>query len=183
MNLSRLELLGDHTLKTFASHRGTGIGALAATLIFAAGVCFAGDKADTKANQSTFRGLLGSANSKIKREGNKTELWAGGARSGPGAKWYDFTGPPLPPEETPFGIGKDRIPSIDDPLFVSPDDSRLLKFGTSHYRKEEQAKTNAEINIIGFVQGGEARAYPIGLLDRHELVNDTIGGKPVVVGW
>ena len=148
-----------------------------------ASVCFAGDKADTKSKTPKFRGLLGSDNSKIKREGDKTYLWAGGDRSGPGAKWYDFTGSPIPPEEMQFGIGKDRIESIDDPLFVSPDDSRLLKYGRSRYRKEEQAKTNDEINIIGFVQGGEARAYPIGLLDRHELVNDKIGGKPVVVGW
>ena len=170
-------------LKTFASPRGIGIGAFAATFMLVASVCFAGDKADTKSKTPKFRGLLGSDNSKIKREGDKTYLWAGGDQSGPGAKWYDFTGSPIPPEEMQFGIGKDRIASIDDPLFVSPDDSRLLKYGRSRYRKEEQAKTNDEINIIGFVQGGEARAYPIGLLDRHELVNDKIGGKPVVVGW
>ena len=170
-------------LKTFASPRGIGIGAFAATFMLVASVCFAGDKADTKSKTPKFRGLLGSDNSKIKREGDKTYLWAGGDRSGPGANWYDFTGSPIPPEEMQFGIGKDRIASIDDPLFVSPDDSRLLKYGRSRYRKEEQAKTNDEINIIGFVQGGEARAYPIGLLDRHELVNDKIGGKPVVVGW
>ena len=170
-------------LKTFASPRGIGIGAFAATFMLVASVCFASDKADTKSKTPKFRGLLGSDNSKIKREGDKTYLWAGGDRSGPGAKWYDFTGSPIPPEEMQFGIGKDRIESIDDPLFVSPDDSRLLKYGRSRYRKEEQAKTNDEINIIGFVQGGEARAYPIGLLDRHELVNDKIGGKPVVVGW
>ena len=170
-------------MKTFASRRGTGIGALAAALMFVAGVCFADDKDDTTATKPEFRRQLGSASSKIKREGDKTYVWAGGKPSGPGAKWYDFTGSLIPPEELQFGIGKDAISSIDDPLFVSPDDSRLLKFGTSHYRKEEQAKTNDEINIIGFVEGGEARAYPIGLLDRHELVNDTIGGKPVVVGW
>jgi len=170
-------------LKTFASPRGIGIGAFAAAFMLVAGVCFAGDKADTKSKTPKFRGLLVSDNSKIKREGDKTYIWAGGKPSGPESKWYEFTGSLIPPEEVQFGIGKDRIPSIDDPLFVSPDDSRLLEYGTSHYRKEEQAKTNDEIKVIGFVQGGEARAYPIGLLDRHEVVNDKIGGKPVAVGW
>ena len=151
--------------------------------MLASGVSFADDKADTKATKPEFRRQLGSASSKIRREGDKTYVWAGGKPSGPDAKWYDFTGSTIPPEELQFGIGKDAIPSIDDPLFVKPDDSRLLKYGKSRYRKEEQAKTNDEINIIGYVQDGEAKAYPIGLLDRHELVNDKIGGKPVVVGW
>lgn len=154
-----------------------------ATLLFGAGLGLAADETGAKSKTPEFRRQLGLSSSKIKREGDKTYVWAGGDKSGPGAKWYDFTGSPIPPEELQFGIGKDRIPSIDDPLFVKPDDSRLLKYGKSRYRKEDQAKTNDEINIIGYVQGGEARAYPIGLLDRHELVNDKIGGKPVVVGW
>ena len=33
----------------------------------------------------------------------------------------------IKPEQLQFGIGKDSIRSIDDPLFVSPDDPRLLK--------------------------------------------------------
>ncbi len=154
-----------------------------ATLMLGAGVCLAADETGTKSKTPEFRRQLGRTSSKIKREGDKTYVWAGGKLSGPDAQWYDFTDSLLPPEELQFGIGKDRIASIDDPLFVSPDDSRLLKFGRSRYRKEEQAKTNDEIKVIGFVVGGEARAYPIGLLDRHELVNDQIGGKPVVVGW
>ena len=40
-----------------------------------------------------------------------------------------------------------------------------------------------EIMVIGFAVGTEARAYPVGLLDHHELVNDSLGGKPVTVGW
>ena len=39
------------------------------------------------------------------------------------------------------------------------------------------------LRVIGFAHGGEARAYPIALLNHHELVNDTVGGKPVTVGW
>jgi hypothetical protein len=35
--------------------------------------------------------------------------------------------------------------------------------------------------VIGLVFGSEARAYPVGLLDKFEVVNDTAGGLPFVV--
>lgn len=136
--------------------------------------------------QSKYRGLLRDQKSnpwKIRREGNKTFVWAGGDKSGPGAKWYDFTGAPMPPEDLQFGIGKDRIRAIDDPYFVSPDDPRLLSIPPSPYRPTEKPKTNDDIMVIGYVDKGIARAYPTALLDHHELVNDVFKGKPVTVGW
>jgi hypothetical protein len=30
---------------------------------------------------------------------------------------------------------------------------------------------------------GEARAYPLRILNRHELVNDVVGGDPVAIAW
>ncbi|UCE58673.1 MAG: DUF3179 domain-containing protein [Phycisphaerales bacterium] len=130
-----------------------------------------------------YRGLLGSSSKKIKIENGKTFLWAGGAGSGPKSQWYDFTGSPIPAADLQFGIGKDRIKSIDDPLFVSPDDPRLLSLDVSPYRPAEEPKKNDEIMIIGIVEGEDARAYPVALLDHHELVNDAVAGKPVTVGW
>jgi hypothetical protein len=35
--------------------------------------------------------------------------------------------------------------------------------------------------VVGLVFGSEARAYPVGLLDKFEVVNDTAGGLPFVV--
>lgn len=131
-----------------------------------------------------YRGLLGAKNAKIKREGDKTLLWAGGGKPNtPDARWYDFTDAEIPAEDLQFGIGKDRIKSIDDPLFVSPDDPRLLKLGHSPYRADEKAGSTNDLRVIGYVSDNEARAYPVGLLDYHELVNDSIAGKPVTVGW
>ena len=129
------------------------------------------------------RGRLGKGSAKVKVEGDKTYVWAGGDLSGPGTQWFDFTGSPIATEELQFGIGKDRIKSIDDPLFVIPDDFRLLEVPASRYRPNERPKTTDDIMVLGVVEGGEARAYPTALLDRHELVNDRIGGKPVTVGW
>lgn len=37
--------------------------------------------------------------------------------------------------------------------------------------------------VIGVVLGGVARAYPVRVLDWHEVVNDTVGGVPVAVCW
>ena len=134
-----------------------------------------------------YRGLLGPRSRKIKRVGNKTFLWAGPrgvAPSRPEAKWYDFTGSIIPPEELQFGIGKDSIPAIDDPLFVSPDDPRLLDLGSNPYdRSEPTPKTADDIPVIGYSHGDDVRAYPVRVLDHHELVNDVLGGKPVTVGW
>ena len=141
------------------------------------------DEKEQAKSPKQFRGLLGENSSKVRRENGKTFIWSGGAKSGPDAQWYDFTGSPIDPATLQFGIGKDRIRAIDDPIYVKPDDPRLLKHGKSRYRPDDNATSNDEIMVSGLVVGNEARAYPIALLDHHELVNDTIGGKPVTVGW
>jgi hypothetical protein len=130
-----------------------------------------------------FRGVLGADSDKIRKIGDRTLLWASGDRDSEDSKWYDFTGAPMPVEELQFGIGQDRIEAIDDPVFVEPDDPRLLEIPASKYRPSEAPKTNDEIMVIGYMYGDDARAYPAALLDGHELVNDMVGGKPVTVGW
>ena len=132
-----------------------------------------------------FRGMLGADSPKVRIEGDKTFIWAGGDKDSksPDALWYDFTGSPIPASDLQFGIGKDRIRAIDDPLFVDPDDPRLRKLPVSPYRRNEKPKTNNDLMVIGYVENGIARAYPTALLDRHELVNDDFKGKPVTVGW
>ncbi len=37
--------------------------------------------------------------------------------------------------------------------------------------------------VISLAIAGDERAYPVPLLIWHELVNDTVGGKPVVVTY
>lgn len=37
--------------------------------------------------------------------------------------------------------------------------------------------------VIGVHMGDEFRAYPVKFLNFHEVVNDTLGGKPVLVSW
>ena len=66
-------------------------------------------------------------------------------------------------------LSKDAIPSIDDPQFVSPETA------DSQYDDDEL--------VIGVNINGDARAYSVPLLSRHEIVNDVVGGKPVAVTW
>jgi hypothetical protein len=37
--------------------------------------------------------------------------------------------------------------------------------------------------VLGIAWRGAARAYPLGLLDWHQVVNDELGGEPVAVVW
>jgi Protein of unknown function (DUF3179) len=64
------------------------------------------------------------------------------------------------------GPGKDGIPAIDQPRFVSVGDVDFLE------PKEP---------VIEVERSGDARAYPIQILVWHEIVNDSVGGVPLAV--
>lgn len=64
------------------------------------------------------------------------------------------------------GPPRDGIPSIDKPKFIEANKADYLK---------------PEDRIIGITVDGEARAYPIRILNWHEIVNDKVNGKSVAV--
>ena len=66
-------------------------------------------------------------------------------------------------------LAPDAIPSIDNPRFYSVSDA------DQEYDLDEL--------VLGVEFDGDARAYPIGLLARHEIVNDTVGGQPIAVTY
>lgn len=66
------------------------------------------------------------------------------------------------------GPPKDGIPALLDPKFVPAGDDTFLR---------------DEDRILGFELDGEARAYPLRILSWHELVNDRVGGAPVLISW
>lgn len=65
------------------------------------------------------------------------------------------------------GPPKDGIPSIDNPKFDTAQ--------STPFSKDEL--------VIGVVVNGEAKAYPFGIMNWHELVNDTVGGVNVSVSY
>jgi hypothetical protein len=66
-------------------------------------------------------------------------------------------------------LPRDAIPAIDNPTFLSIEDA-------------DQVYSPDEL-VIGVEFNGEARAYSIPLLSRHEIVNDTVGGVKIAVTW
>jgi len=106
-------------------------------------------------------------------EDGRQLLWARGPRDATDGEWFDITGSPLRAEGYQYGIGKDSIRAIDQPIFVAIDDREKL---TAHGISDQSI-------VIGYADRGVAKAYPINILNRCELVNDEVGGKPVTVGW
>ena len=65
------------------------------------------------------------------------------------------------------GPPKDGIPSIDEPTFES-----VTK--ADEWLEDREAVQVVDLN-------GDVRAYPVQVMVWHELVNDTVGGEPVVI--
>lgn len=66
------------------------------------------------------------------------------------------------------GPGRDDIPALTDPAVVP---AAAASFLAENDR------------VIGLVINGVARAYPLRILTWHEVVNDYLGGEPVVVTY
>jgi len=71
------------------------------------------------------------------------------------------------PEDFKQLLPRGGIPAIDNPQYVSAD----------------QAKIDDESFVLGVVIEGQAVAYSLNLLNRHEVVNDTIGGTNFAAVW
>lgn len=72
------------------------------------------------------------------------------------------------PEVFSGGPPKDGIPSIDNPRFI--DAGKVKGLGDT-------------VPVLSFSMNGDARAYPLGILMRHEIVNDKVGGHNVAVTY
>ena len=73
----------------------------------------------------------------------------------------------VPPEQIlAGGPPKDGIPAILKPELIRPDIATYLQHADQ---------------VIGVRIGGQARAYPINILNWHEVVNDTVNGIPIAV--
>ena len=74
-------------------------------------------------------------------------------------------------EELPPGVEqllpRGRIAAITNPEFVGV----------------KEAEISDDAWILGVVIAGQARAYSLNLLNRHEVVNDRIGDTPFAAVW
>lgn len=82
---------------------------------------------------------------------------------------FDLSNASVPQEEIASGgPGRDGIPALTDPRIVSADKADFLV---------------DEDRILGLVVGDNPRAYPLQILNWHEIVNDRLGGEYVVVSY
>ncbi len=107
----------------------------------------------------------------IIEEDGASLLWANDTEDGD-ATYFDVTDAQIDPVTFQFGIGKDSIPSIDEPEFVFPSDPILAERGVT-----------PETEVLGVILGGVARAYPVEIMDMHEVVNDDFDGESFAVLW
>ena len=90
--------------------------------------------------------------------------WAG--QAGDSLNGFDLTGASVPMQAIERGgPSKDGIPAIDRPRFVP-----AAKAGLADADR-----------VLGLALGTDARAYPIRILNWHEIVNDRFGDSAVVV--
>ena len=66
------------------------------------------------------------------------------------------------------GPPRDAIGAVSDPAFVSPDEALWVE---------------APNPVLGVVVGESAHCYPEHLMDRHQIVDDELDDRPVVVTW
>ncbi len=91
-------------------------------------------------------------------------------RAGRGQKPFDVTRHLIPLAGIRGGgPPRDGIPALTDPAFISA--------------AEADEKLKPSDLVIGVEFGGVAKAYPVGILTWHEVINDTVGDKPVMVSW
>ena len=82
---------------------------------------------------------------------------------------FDLDGATIPPDEIKSGgPPRDGIPAINEPVFIAAEEARSI---------------DADDRVMGVVINGRARAYPIAILNWHELVNDQIGKQHFTVSY
>ncbi|MEN8108617.1 MAG: DUF3179 domain-containing protein [Pseudomonadota bacterium] len=66
------------------------------------------------------------------------------------------------------GPSRDGIPAIDKPHFVTATAATFLQ---------------TDDRILGITRNGVSRAYPVAILNWHEIINDRFGNEPIVVTY
>ncbi|MFQ5767800.1 MAG: DUF3179 domain-containing protein [Acidobacteriota bacterium] len=93
-----------------------------------------------------------------------------GAACGQVANGFDLSGALVPIREI-LGGGppRDGIPALTDP-------PRVRRGAADVWLKPDD-------RVLGVARGEEAMAYPVKILNRHEIVNDRVGGQAVLITY
>ena len=82
---------------------------------------------------------------------------------------FDLTNSLVPVNEILHGgPARDGIPAINKPVFIKPGQADFL---------------NPDDRVLGISHNGFSKAYPIRILNYHEITNDLFGSSPVVITY
>ena len=82
---------------------------------------------------------------------------------------FDLEGATIDPDEIKSGgPPRDGIPAINEPVFIAAEKARFI---------------DGDDRVMGVVINGHPRAYPIAILNWHELVNDRIDEQHFTVSY
>ena len=66
------------------------------------------------------------------------------------------------------GVRPDGIPDLRRPTFLESDEATYM---------------NDDDRVFGLEINGDVRAYPLRVVNAHEMVNDSVGGEPISLMW
>jgi hypothetical protein len=66
------------------------------------------------------------------------------------------------------GVRKDGIPALTNPKHVTPKQATYL---------------SGDELVLGLSVNGDHRAYPLRIMDWHEMANDVVGGRPITISY
>jgi hypothetical protein len=91
---------------------------------------------------------------------------------------FDLSAATVPATEViASGMERDGLRALDDPITVAV--AELDRVRVSRH----SPLLVASDRVVGLVVDGEARAYPLLILRWHEVVNDTVRGRPVLISY
>ena len=102
-----------------------------------------------------------------------------------GTSSEDAGGPTLtaPPETPAPTAAATTTDASDDDISASYQrDSRFVPLDNPDFIAADEAVfLDADDLVLGLTIEGESRAYPISMMTYHHIVNDTIGGRPILI--
>ncbi len=117
-----------------------------------------------------FAGLLPGAPASQRKLSIKVEKKPKTKSPGHGSKPFDVTRHLIPLRDIQGGgPPRDGIPARDSPKFVTA-------------AQADRVLRDSDV-VLGVEFQGVAKAYPIRILNWHEIVNDEVGRQPALVTW
>ncbi len=108
---------------------------------------------------------LAIENDKFYTENGKKYMYGG-----EDSTWnFDITNGILKNEQYHYGIGREKFDALINPEFIS--------------REEADEVFPDSARFLSLQIGNDVRAYSIELLTHHEVVNDVVGGQPVMAAY